>query len=153
MTGVPDRFCRHCKERLRAKMPASARYCSSTCRSAASEQRQSQAGVLPAFARGIEAEFRRYAPLNATEYGLIAQGRLYPNPMRRVLRFDGAMRKSRGFRIRPFEVPAVPTVSLYQVVLFDAEGTRLALPPGLANGIWVEQATATLTPNDGYLLF
>lgn len=59
-------------------------------------------------------------------------GWIFPAIDRPTLRFDGVKRQTPGFRVYPFEPPAIPKTGEYSTSFYDCEGKVVETPKGCA---------------------
>ena len=89
----------------------------------------------------LEQQLTTYAPREACWYRLtiLIEGKswIYPSQGRPILRFDGHYRQSLGFRLRPYEPPAVPKRGPYTPLLYDAVGQPVPTPSAI-NAVYAE---------------
>lgn len=76
---------------------------------------------------------------------------VFPNPSRRTLRSDGAMRKSDHFRFMPFEGPMVPIAGIYVVVLRGAGGGVIETPIAMQGGVVIADPSPHVRMKDGWV--
>ncbi len=153
-----DRRCSKCGRALSRRAAVWAMYCGVTCRVEAHRQRRARSDELTDFARKLRDELLRWVPPTAHFYALafrphIEQPTLrFPNPTRRTLRKNGALKKSLGFSLQPWEAPMVPIEAVYQILLFDALGERILTPPALTRGLWIAEPASQITVADGFAM-
>ncbi len=150
-----DRRCSRCGRALSRRAARWAMYCGVTCRVEAHRQRRDRMEEFSDFARKLRDELLRWIPPTAHFYALSIRPHpeqpalRFPNPTRRTLRKNGALKKSLGFSLQPWEAPMIPIEAVYQILLFDALGERIPTPPALARGLWIAEPASQVTLADG----
>lgn len=151
MSLPKPRTCKKCGSQLENHLRLDARFCGSTCRSAASQKRkrreERRKRPKPADFQALRTLLLEHAPPTAVGYAL---GRretpdsptcYFPPPGRKTKRSTGRFSDLGYFLLRPFELPRVPVAERYAVRFYDAAGRVLPIVDGLGNGVEVRIAT------------
>lgn len=153
------RRCAYCRQKLSKGMRSDARYCSMSCRVCAAQKR-TRGEKIPKEIKALHDWLKarllpdRSEPIGyalAIRPAIGAPLHVFPNPGRRTLRSDGAMRKSAYFRFNPFEEPMVPIAGAYIVVLHGAGGSVIETPIAMQGGIVIADPSPHVKMQDGWV--
>ena len=122
-SGLLERFCVRCSERIEPGRQKNLCFHNQACRQAWYRAKQ---GTRASENLSYTEQQFRHCREHACLYRLaILIGKtvwMYPPVGRASRRFDGLYRETPGFLVAPYEPPVVPIKGRYSVFLFDASG-------------------------------
>ncbi len=122
-TGLLERLCIRCGERIEPKRPKNTSFHNQACKQAWYRARQAaRASENLAYAEQQFRHCRKRAHFYRLAILIENAVWMYPPIARPSVRFDGLSRTTPGFLVDPFEPPAVPIKGRYSVFLFDGGG-------------------------------